>query len=195
MANKYVFVDYNKFEDKKNIKLVRDIKFKNFSTGASCELKPRRTITSESDYLVLDVNYEGGSWMDLNSGSLIFHLDNGENIELEPHFSHREKWYSDTEKKMCYCEEGYYDINEEDFLKICNAKTAELRFNGSHYYQDFICNKSVMNYFRIFYNGAYNSKSYIDALAEYENKRDTLMVAYILLIIIGIFCLILSCVS
>lgn len=193
MANKYVFVDYNKFEDKKNIQLMGDIKFKN-RTGASYELKPRRTITSEGDYLVLDVNYEGGSWMDLKSGSLIFHLDNGENIELKPHFSHREKWYSDTEKAMRYCEEGYYDINEEDFLKICNAKTAELRFNGSHYYQDFICNQSVMNYFRIFYNGAYDSKSYIDAL-EYENKRGTLMIAFILLIIIGIFCLIFSCVS
>lgn len=182
MANEYVIVNDDRFENRKYIELKDNLEF--CIDSKIYKLKPRRTITEKRDFLVLDVDYEGDDWKDLDSGSLIFHLNGGENIKLPPHFSHREKWYSEAYEETRYREIGHYDISEEDFLKICNAKTAELRFSGSYYYNEFICDKSVMIYFRLFYNGAYDSKSYTDTISEYEATITRNTVASLIIIII-----------
>lgn len=194
MANKFVTVEYDKFENKGETKMnypytlwleiagqqqkdfSQEWVTKTFNTSGRTGFWP--TISAElrhvsdpnNDVVIIDLVSSTKDWLFLSSGNIIININNVENITLEPHES-----YSETREGLfneIRCEEScYYIINQEILHKICEAKSIDFRIRGRQVIKDVNAN-GFINYAQRFYNGVYDENTYIDSLNITESEQN-----------------------
>ena len=169
MANKYISVDYDKFENKRETSLdyACGLYEEKYSHDDYLRLKIRHISLPGADDLLLDLNYSGDDWFFLRNGSLIININDIENIELDPHESYAETY--DTEYRIKCKESDYYIINQDILKKICDAKSVEIRVTGKSVWE--LNANGLIRYAQIFYNGFYDENAYLDSLKEREEME------------------------
>lgn len=169
MANKYISVYYDKFENKRETLLnyACGLYVNEYNKNDYLNLIIRHISFPGEDGLLLDLNYSGDDWFFLRSGILIININNIENIELDPHESYAETYNTGYSFK---CKESdFYIINQEILKKICDAKSVEIKVTGKSVW---VLNANgLIRYAQIFYNGFYDENAYWDALKEEEEMR------------------------
>ena len=177
MGNKYISVETDKFENRTYYR--HKEQFRSYSL--------HRFVTDDNDILIL--NYSTltlGRFMYYENDRFIIRLNDEENIELSrPNVNRKEvfdsdryerskRWGEDTLERSInkdftnYWESYDYVITEDILLKMCNASTISIKQGGYvvSYDDEFI------NFLQIFYNGAYDSSKFTDAVTKRMQEEE-----------------------
>lgn len=97
-------VDYDKFQD------IRVTEMQPMKLLKQFYINIRHISVPQDDSLLLDIEYRGEEWANLDHGCLIININNVENIELEAN----ESWHDCTVfKGVSTCVEScYYEIDQ-----------------------------------------------------------------------------------
>jgi len=169
MANKFVYVEYDKFTNRRESymsPMTLDYDDDDFyiSEGTFC-INLRHVSSPESEGLVLDVRFNGEDWFFLRSGKLIININGVENIALEPHESYAKVVDKPFSRHETECEESdWYEIDKDLLKKICDAKSIDFQIRGEGV-EEFNGNKFI-KYAQVFYNGFYDEEAYKEVLDE-----------------------------
>lgn len=168
MANKFIKVDYDKFENKRvtTIPSIEVIQVGNHYQDDWCYFKVnfRHVSTPNTDALLLDLFYRGKDWFFLRNGRLIININNVENLVLEPNESYSETG-ENTYGDITCDESDWYEINQEILKKLCDAKTIDFKIIGENKSVQASLNDFIL-YAQRFYNGLYDENAYLDSMNE-----------------------------
>lgn len=185
MANKFIKVDYDKFEDERKTTMIYPYVLwynaKPIEHGNTDREKRARVMYDqfveyicaeithmslpEEDSLYIDIVTRLDRWYSLSSGYFVLNINGVENIRLEP-----EKIYSDIRNDL-HRESCCYEINQEILQKICEAKSVDFKISGRD--DSFVVNANeFITYARRFYNGFYDENAYLDSLNESEEVKE-----------------------
>lgn len=189
MANKFIKVDYDKFENKRNTTMnypyVLWSQFKGpREDGGDGDLTLRRLIMErgienihaylrhislpDTDTLLIDIYSFLDNWFFLRDGHFVININDVENVTLEPHESYSK--VSDDYLGHSKCSEScFYVINQELLKKICEAKSVDFKISGKTHSFVVKANKFI-SYARRFYNGLYDENEYLDAINDSEEE-------------------------
>jgi hypothetical protein len=119
----------------------------------------RHVKTKETDTIVIDAHYGGQDWFFLRSGSITFATSSGP-VKINPEVSGESDVHSGG-----VCEENEtYPISKDDFFKICNSNTLEIKIAGSG---SFIEAKKAAKFHILckqFYNNLFDSSKFTESL-------------------------------
>lgn len=188
MANKFIKVDYDKFENKRKTTmnypyilwwkdggpwedgnngmlrpLIMDDKLDNIHASI------RHISLPEIDSLLIDIESFLEDWFFLRDGLFVININDVENITLEPHESYSKVVDDYIGNSKC-AESCFYEINQELLQKICEAKSVDFKISGKT--DSFVVKANeFITYARRFYNGLFDENAYLDALKESEKER------------------------
>ena len=190
MANKFVKVDYDKFNSKTVTRTDPEL-----SLGDAFYLIFRHISMPEGDNLVIDVETSHSDWFFLRNGNVILNINNVENITLTPHEN-----YSKVTNTFGYtsCKEScWYAISQEQLKKICDADSVDIKITGDKSFYVFEGDKSqiliiytyktkdsfehsrskkvnfsIMQYAQLMYNACFDNEAYLNSLNEMERASE-----------------------
>ncbi len=118
----------------------------------------RHVRTKDLDKLLIDAHYGGREWVFLRNGSISFSTDSGP-VKIFPEI-HGD---SDVHSGGVVQERETYPISKEDFLKICESNSLEIKIAGSSSFITIKADKFLV-LCQKFYNNFYDSSKFIDSL-------------------------------
>ena len=187
MANKFIKVDYDKFEDKRKTTMNypyvlwyntepiehgnTDREKRNYVMNGKFVEYICAEITHmslpEEDSLFIDIRTCLSSRYFLRRGYFVININGVENIRLEP-----EEIYSNFDNHR-HRESCCYEINQEILQKICVAKSVDFKISGDRDLSSVVVNANeFITYARRFYNGFYDENAYLDSLNESEEEKE-----------------------
>lgn len=185
MANDFIKVDYDKFENKRTTTMNYPYLFwapaGPWEQGNSLEVRNtvsqgidhmcaqlRHISTPDVDSLLIDIISMREGWFFLRDGMFTININNVENIRLEPHDSYAKTGSNPFGMSRCK-ESCFYRINQDILKKICDADSLDFKVAGKNTSIEVNANEFII-YARRFYNGLYDENAYLDSLNEAEEK-------------------------
>lgn len=197
MANKFIKVDYDKFEDKRkttmNYPYVLWYNAKPIEHGNTDREKRNAVMRDdfpeyicaeithmslpEEDSLFIDIRtclhgyctLSSRGYFVLSRGYFVININGVENIRLEP----EEIYYNSDFDNHRHREACCYEINQEILQKICVAKSVDFKISGDRDLSSVVVNANeFITYARRFYNGFYDENAYLDSLNESEEEKE-----------------------
>lgn len=178
----FVKKEFDEFKDKTTITHISKLKYdtvgnrKPIKTGFEFQL--RQVKTKDIALLVLDcsirkISDETLDGYQAKKGSIIFNCDQ-ENLELKYHESRNsdEMKVKETSGETLFLtyfyEDGYYELEPLLLKQICDAKVLKVRIAGEKQYaiMDEAWCAEFQKYCRQFYNNAFDSSLYAEALVD-----------------------------
>lgn len=119
----------------------------------------RHVKTKDIDRIVIDAHYGGRDWFFLRNGAITFATSNGP-VKINPEVSGESDVHSGG-----ICEENEtYPITNDDFLKICNSNSLEIKISGSDNYVEAKKAHKFHILCKQFYNNLFDSSKFTDSL-------------------------------
>jgi len=157
----FLSVEGDEFEEKTSTSHVSKVVLEDSGLWVDCRL--RHVKSKELDHLFLDVNYDAEDWIFLADKDIIINAG-GENIRSTANDGLSEAYIKNEGSDWAenrVSEYVYYELTQEDLLKICDANQVKMRINGERYIEvEAGKGAEFRTYCRQFYNNFYDQSKF-----------------------------------